>query len=68
MAELIKQPVAVEIADAKTFWPAEEYHQDYADKIRCATKFTAGTADEISGSRRSGARRRRSSVMESMWC
>ena len=32
VAELIKQPVAVEIADAKTFWPAEEYHQDYADK------------------------------------
>jgi peptide-methionine (S)-S-oxide reductase len=32
VAELIKQPVAVEIAGAKTFWPAEDYHQDYADK------------------------------------
>jgi peptide-methionine (S)-S-oxide reductase len=32
VAELIKQPVAVEIADVKTFWPAEEYHQAYANK------------------------------------
>ena len=26
VAELIKQPVAVEVAEAKAFWPAEEYH------------------------------------------
>ncbi len=31
-AELIHQPVAVEIDKAQTFWPAEDYHQDYADK------------------------------------
>ena len=32
VAELIKKPVAGEVADGKTFWPAEEYHQNYADK------------------------------------
>ena len=39
VAELIKQPVAVEIAEAKAFWPAEEYHQDYADKNPVRYKF-----------------------------
>jgi peptide-methionine (S)-S-oxide reductase len=32
VAKLIKAKVAVAIRDAKTFWPAEDYHQDYADK------------------------------------
>ncbi len=32
VAKLIGQPVAVEILPAKTFWPAEDYHQDYAAK------------------------------------
>lgn len=32
IAKLISQPVAVEIADAGPFWPAEDYHQDYAEK------------------------------------
>lgn len=32
VAELIGRPVAVEIAPAAKFWPAEDYHQDYADK------------------------------------
>jgi peptide-methionine (S)-S-oxide reductase len=32
VARLIKQPVAVEILDAGKFWPAEDYHQDYAEK------------------------------------
>lgn len=31
-ARLLKQDVAVEVLDAQTFWPAEEYHQDYASK------------------------------------
>jgi len=39
VAELIKQPIAVEIADAKMFWPAEDYHQDYADKNPVHYKF-----------------------------
>jgi peptide-methionine (S)-S-oxide reductase len=39
VAELIKQPVAVKIADAERFWPAEEYHQDYADKNPVRYKF-----------------------------
>ncbi len=32
VARLLKQDVAVEVLDAQTFWPAEEYHQDYATK------------------------------------
>ncbi len=32
VAKLIGLPVAVEIADAAKFWPAEDYHQDYAEK------------------------------------
>ena len=32
VAKLISQPVAVEIAEAGRFWPAEDYHQDYAEK------------------------------------
>jgi peptide-methionine (S)-S-oxide reductase len=32
VAKLIKAKVAVDIRDAKQFWPAEDYHQDYADK------------------------------------
>jgi peptide-methionine (S)-S-oxide reductase len=39
VAELIKQPVAIEIANVKTFWPAEEYHQDFADKNPVRYKF-----------------------------
>ena len=32
VAHLLKQNVAVEVLDAQTFWPAEDYHQDYASK------------------------------------
>ena len=32
VAQAIKQPVAVEILPAAKFWPAEDYHQDYAEK------------------------------------
>ena len=32
VARLLKQNVAVEVLDAQTFWPAEDYHQDYANK------------------------------------
>ena len=32
VAKLIGQPVAVEIVAAAKFWPAEDYHQDYAEK------------------------------------
>ncbi len=32
VARLLEQNVAVEVLDAQTFWPAEEYHQDYATK------------------------------------
>jgi peptide-methionine (S)-S-oxide reductase len=39
VAKLIKAKVAVEIRDAKTFWPAEDYHQDYAEKNSIKYKF-----------------------------
>lgn len=32
VARLLKQNVAVEVLNAQTFWPAEDYHQDYAAK------------------------------------
>ncbi len=32
VARLLKQDVAVEVLDARTFWSAEDYHQDYAAK------------------------------------
>jgi peptide-methionine (S)-S-oxide reductase len=32
VARLLKQNVAVEVLNAQTFWPAEDYHQDYASK------------------------------------
>ena len=32
VARLLKQNVAVEVLDAQTFWPAEDYHQGYASK------------------------------------
>ncbi len=39
VAKLIKAKVAVAIRDAKQFWPAEDYHQDYADKNPIKYKF-----------------------------
>lgn len=39
VAKLIKTKVAVAIRDAKKFWPAEDYHQDYADKNPIKYKF-----------------------------
>ncbi len=35
----LKKPVAVEIADATAFWPAEEYHRDYYQKNPARYKF-----------------------------
>jgi peptide-methionine (S)-S-oxide reductase len=32
VAKLLKVPVAVDVLPAGEFWPAEEYHQDYAEK------------------------------------
>ena len=32
VAGQLKQNVAVEVLDAQTFWPGEDYHQDYANK------------------------------------
>jgi peptide-methionine (S)-S-oxide reductase len=39
VAKLLKAPVAVDILPAKQFWPAEDYHQDYADKNPIKYKF-----------------------------
>ena len=39
VAKLIKAKVEVEILPAKTFWPAEDYHQDYANKNPLKYKF-----------------------------
>jgi peptide-methionine (S)-S-oxide reductase len=39
VAKLLKATVKVEILDAKLFWPAEGYHQDYADKNPLKYKF-----------------------------
>ena len=32
VAAALDKPLAVELAPLKSFWPAEEYHQDYLDK------------------------------------
>jgi peptide-methionine (S)-S-oxide reductase len=39
VAKLLKTKIAVEIRDAKPFWPAEDYHQDYAAKNPVKYKF-----------------------------
>jgi len=39
VAGLLKAPIAVEILDAKPFWPAEGYHQDYAETHPLKYKF-----------------------------
>lgn len=39
VAKVLKAPIKVDILPAKTFWPAEGYHQDYADKNPIKYKF-----------------------------
>ena len=39
VAKLLNAKIAVEILPAKTFWAAEGYHQDYADKNPLKYKF-----------------------------
>lgn len=39
VAKVLKSKVAVAIRDAKVFWPAEGYHQDYAEKNPIKYKF-----------------------------
>ena len=39
VGKLLKVKIEVAIRDAKTFWPAETYHQDYADKNPVRYKF-----------------------------
>lgn len=38
-AAILKQDIAVEVLPAAKFWPAEEYHQDYAEKSSLKYKF-----------------------------
>ena len=38
-AGLLKAKIAVEVLEAKPFWPAEGYHQDYANKNPLKYKF-----------------------------
>lgn len=44
-------PVVIEITPLKTFYAAEEYHQDYYKRIRCAISFTPSIQAAISSSR-----------------
>jgi len=39
VAKLLNKKILVDILDAKKFWPAEDYHQDYADKNPIKYKF-----------------------------
>ena len=39
-----KQPIVTPIVAAAEFWPAEDYHQDYYRRIRCATSSTSPAA------------------------
>jgi peptide methionine sulfoxide reductase MsrA len=39
-AERYKRPIVTVIEPAKTFWPAEEYHQDYVEKTGRACHVT----------------------------
>jgi peptide-methionine (S)-S-oxide reductase len=39
VAKLLMKNIAVEIRDATRFWPAEDYHQDYAEKNPLTYKF-----------------------------
>ena len=60
VAELIKQPVAVEIADLRRSGQLRSITRPMPTRTRYATNFTAGTAGATSASRRSGAPRKRS--------
>ena len=39
IAKQLKTKIDVAVRDAKTFWPAEDYHQDYANKNSIKYKF-----------------------------
>jgi peptide-methionine (S)-S-oxide reductase len=50
MAAVLKQPIATEIVAAPTFWPAEDYHQDYYKKNPVRYKYyrySCGRDDRI---------------------
>lgn len=47
--------IEVDIRPAKTFWEAEDYHQDYYKKIRSAMRCTVSVQDARSSSKRHGA-------------